>query len=62
MKYSELKKILKHNGCYKESEGSKHEIWFSPITNSLFAVGRHNSEDVPIGTLNAILKKSGIKR
>jgi predicted RNA binding protein YcfA (HicA-like mRNA interferase family) len=62
MKYSELKRILKQNGCYKTSEGSNHEEWFSPITNNSFPIGRHRDKDVPIGTHNAILKQSGIKR
>ena len=62
MKYSELKKILRQNGCYKLDEGSNHEKWYSPISKKIFQVGRHNSEDVPKGTCNAILKQSGIKR
>ena len=61
MKYSELKKILREHGCYKIGEGSNHEEWFSPITNQPFYVGRHNSQDVPKGTFNAILKQAGIK-
>jgi predicted RNA binding protein YcfA (HicA-like mRNA interferase family) len=61
MKYSELKKILTQNGCYKAREGTNHEIWFSPMTNGSFPVGRHNSEEVPKGTLHAILKQAGIK-
>ena len=61
MKYSELKKILKQNGCYKVDEGANHEIWFSPITSQPFPVGRHNSQDVPTGTYKAILKQAGIK-
>jgi len=61
MKYSELKKMLRNNGCYKVSEGSNHETWFSPINNKKFPVGRHNSDDVPTGTYNTILKQSGIK-
>jgi len=62
VKYSELKKILKQHGCYKSSEGSNHEEWYSPINGKHFRVGRHNSEDVPKGTYNAILKQSGLKR
>jgi len=62
MKYSELKKLLKQHGCYKIEEGSGHEKWFSPITNDSFRVGRHDSQDVPKGTYNAILKQSGLKR
>ena len=62
MKYSELKKLLKQYGCYKSSEGSNHEEWYSPINGKHFRVGRHNSEDVQKGTYNAILKQSGLKR
>jgi len=62
MKWSELKKRLKQNGCYKTGEGSSHEQWFSPITNKFFYVSRHNREEVRTGTYNAILKQSGIKK
>ena len=61
MKYSELKKLLKKHGCYKSSEGSNHENWFSPISNKTFQIGRHKSEDVRKGTLHTILKLAGIK-
>ena len=61
MKYSELKKLLSKNGCFKESEGANHEIWFSPITGATFPVGRHDSQDVKKGIHNAILKQTGIK-
>lgn len=61
MKCSELKKILKQNGCYKVSEGSNHEIWFSPVSEIKFPVGRHNNQDVRKGTCNAILKQAGLK-
>ena len=61
MKYSELKKLLRKNGCYKRSEGAKHESWFSDKTNKIFQVGRHDTQDVKKGTLNKILKDAGIK-
>ncbi|MDR0221425.1 MAG: type II toxin-antitoxin system HicA family toxin [Lachnospiraceae bacterium] len=61
MKFSELKKILRKNGCYVIDEGSKHEQWYSPITGNTFTVGRHDTEDVKKGTLNGILKQAGIK-
>ena len=61
MKFSELKKILKKNGCYFVKEGKNHEIWYSPTTNKEFTVGRHNTEDVKKGTLSGILKQAGIK-
>lgn len=61
MKYSELKKILKSNGCRIDHSGGRHEIWYSPITGKTFPVGRHQSEDVAKGTLKAILKQAGIE-
>jgi len=61
MKFSELKKILRKNGCYLSDDGSKHELWHSPITGNTFTVGRHNTEDVKKGTLSGILKQAGIK-
>ncbi|MCL2046111.1 MAG: type II toxin-antitoxin system HicA family toxin [Oscillospiraceae bacterium] len=40
---------------------TRHENWFSPITNKTFQVGRHNNEDVKKGILHRILKDAGIK-
>jgi predicted RNA binding protein YcfA (HicA-like mRNA interferase family) len=60
VKFSELKKILRGNGCYLCKEGQKHEKWYSPITGKYFRVGRHNTDDVKKGTLNSILTDAGI--
>lgn len=46
MKYSELKKLLKKDGCIFRYEGKRHEMWFSPKTGNEFPVGRHNSQGV----------------
>ena len=61
MTYSELKKFLKKNDCYLEKEGANHEIWFSPMTEKRFTVGRHNKEEVPTGTLKSIKKAAGLE-
>jgi predicted RNA binding protein YcfA (HicA-like mRNA interferase family) len=61
MKYSELKNILNANGCYIDREGGNHEWWYSPLTSRQFAVGRHDKQEVPTGTCNAILKQAGVK-
>ncbi len=60
MTYNELKRQLKKKGCYFLRDGANHEIWYSPITGKQFPVGRHNSEEVRRGTLQSILKRSGI--
>ena len=61
MKYSELKKLLKQHGCYKQSEGTRHENWYSPKTNKMFQIGRHDTQDVKKGMLSKILKDAGLK-
>ncbi len=60
MKYSEIKKKLRKAGCYIHRQGSNHEWWYSPLTNSKFAVSRHNTEDAREGTKRAIEKQSGV--
>lgn len=61
MRYGELKKLLKGNGCYLHREGKRHEIWYSPKTRKSFTVGRHNGQEVASGTLDSILKEAGLK-
>ena len=61
MKYSELEKKLKKNGCSLSRIGKKHPIWFSPITNKIFAMSHHKSQEVKKGTLRSILKDAGVK-
>ena len=56
MRYSELEKLIKQAGCYILKEGANHSIWYSPITQKKFPVGRHRTEEVPTGTLKSIKK------
>jgi len=61
MTYGELKRRIKKNGCFLHHHGKKHDIWKNPDTGKLFPVGRHDSQEVRITTLNSILKDSGLK-
>lgn len=61
MKTSELTKMLRKAGCYIKRHGSSHDIWYSPITDKSFPVGRHPSEEVKTGTANNILETAGLK-
>ncbi len=62
MKYSELKKLLKKNGCFLHHNGKRHEIWINPKTGKQFPIGRHNSgQEVAKGTLDSILRDAGLK-
>mgnify|MGYP004675172283 CR=1 FL=1 len=61
MKYSELLKLLKKSECIIIREGGGHTIWKNPATGQIFTVGRHKTEEVPIGTLKSILKAAGLQ-
>ena len=61
MRYSELTQKLKEAGCYIVRDGSRHDMWYSPITGKKFPVGRLKTQEVPPGTLNSILRDSGMK-
>lgn len=60
VRYSELKKLLRDAGCRVIREGANHELWFSPITGRTFPVGRHDSQEIPTGTLRSIKKDAGL--
>jgi predicted RNA binding protein YcfA (HicA-like mRNA interferase family) len=61
MKYSELKKLLKKSGCILKREGSNHEQWYSPKTGKYFMIGRHKTQEVPVGTLKSIKRDAGLE-
>lgn len=61
MRYSELERMLKDRNCYIVRAGSRHNLWYSPITGKTFPVGRHKTQEVPPGALKSILRDSGLK-
>lgn len=60
MKTQELLKMLKKGNCELLRNGKRHDIWYSKTTGKQFAVPRHKAE-VPVGTLDNILKDAGLK-
>jgi predicted RNA binding protein YcfA (HicA-like mRNA interferase family) len=58
--YRELAQILRQAGCYfvRAGKGS-HEIWFSPITRTNFAVPSNVNKRT---TANGILKQAGLPK
>jgi len=60
MKYSELERKLKKDGCYQDGEMSGHPVWYSPKTGKYFRTSHHKSQEVAKGTLNSIKKDSGV--
>lgn len=60
MRTQELLKILKKYGIVFERHGTNHDIYYSPVTEKYFEVPRHKAE-LHTGTLNSILKDTGLK-
>lgn len=60
MTVGELKKYLKKNKCKLFRHGSRHDIWINQ-NGDMFAVPRHNSQEVKKGTKEKILKEAGLK-
>jgi predicted RNA binding protein YcfA (HicA-like mRNA interferase family) len=60
MKFSELYRLLERNGWVRQ-EGGKHAKYVHPDFKFPVPAGRHKSDEVPTGTLNAILKQAGLK-
>jgi predicted RNA binding protein YcfA (HicA-like mRNA interferase family) len=61
MKYSEVERILKKEGCYEVGEMNGHPLWYCPITSKYFKMSHHKSKEVAKGTLKSISNNSGVK-
>jgi len=61
VKYSEIEKKLKKEGCYWVRNGKKHPWWYSPITGLEFQLSHHKSQEAKFGTMKSISKDSGVK-
>lgn len=57
MTYRELARQLRQVGCYlvRQAAGS-HEIWRNPRTQRQTTIPNHAGQDIPRGTLRAILR------
>jgi predicted RNA binding protein YcfA (HicA-like mRNA interferase family) len=60
MKFSELYRLLEENGWVKK-KGKKHIKYVHPDFSKPIPVGRHPAQEVPTGTLEAILREAGLK-
>jgi len=61
MKAKDLIKLLKQNGWELKRISGSHHIFKKEGFENNVSVPVHGSEDLPKGTLNGILKDSGIK-
>jgi predicted RNA binding protein YcfA (HicA-like mRNA interferase family) len=61
VKFSELVRLLEHNGFQLIREKGSIRYYRKPGVDRLIRVDYHGSKEVPAGTCNAILKAAGLK-
>ncbi len=59
MKVSELKRLLKKNGCVFYRHGGEHDVW-KTASGDKIRIPRHDAAELPTGTAKQILKDAGI--
>ena len=60
-KFRELRKALRQAGWIRERQAGSHEIWRSPDGQRVVTVAGKDSDTVPVGTLSAIRRATGIE-
>jgi predicted RNA binding protein YcfA (HicA-like mRNA interferase family) len=61
VKFSELVRLLEHNGFQLIREKGSIRYYRKPGVDRLIRVDYHGSKEVPTGICNAILKAAGLK-
>lgn len=61
MTSTELIKLMKNDGWYEVAQKGSHKQFKHPRKKGKVTVPDHRGKDLPPGTLNAILKQTGLK-
>lgn len=57
---NEVIKIIYNHGFEKVSQKGSHQKWKHPETKRVIIIPYHKGKNLPIGTLKAIIKDSGL--
>ena len=60
MKARDVIRLLIKNGWYEKRQSGSHKQFAHPVRKGKVTVPMHGG-DIPIGTLNSILKQAGLK-
>jgi len=61
MKYREFTRRLRDEGFRLEKQEGSHQKWVHPKKPGKVTVAGHPNDDIPEGTLKAMLKQAGLK-
>lgn len=62
MRVSEFQRKAEKIGCYLEREGTRHEIWRSPITGEIFRLSRDKNKDLTPKAESELRKLAGLDK
>lgn len=62
MKVKELIKILEQDGWYQARQRGSHRQFRHPVKLGIVTVAGKPNVDMPLGTLNNVLKQAGLKK
>lgn len=60
MKTKQFCAELSAKGCFVVSHGSRHDIWYSPLTERTFTIPRHQSKELGTGLEHKARKALGV--
>lgn len=62
MKYKKVIKLIESDGWYVTRQKGSHRVFKHAVKKGIVIIAGHKlSDEVPDGTLNAILKQAGLK-
>lgn len=60
--YTQVVKVLLDNGFTMVSQKGSHQKWRNQETGKLTIVPCHGNKQIPIGTLNSIIRATGLSK
>jgi predicted RNA binding protein YcfA (HicA-like mRNA interferase family) len=61
MKFREYTKLIKADGWKLKNQEGSHQQWVHPTKPGKVTVAGHPNDDIPHGTLKAMMKQAGLK-
>jgi predicted RNA binding protein YcfA (HicA-like mRNA interferase family) len=61
MKYREFTRIMRDDGWRLKIQEGSHQQWIHPVKPGKVTVAGHPNDEIPVGTLKAMLKQAGLK-
>ncbi len=62
MKVKEVIKVIEKDGWYLVRTRGSHRQFHHPIKTGTVTISGKESIDIPVGTLNSVLKQAGLKK